>query len=1264
MGQRQYRLSDLLDMPKVMAMAEAHFASAGVPFRLVDARSGEALHSVGWQDACALFHRAHPETLQHCGNSDAQLSCEVNTQPCCTRQCENGLHVLAVPVHVRGEHLATLISGQFIVEGEGAGQEFFRQQARRYGFDEATYLEAVQRLPVFPPAKLETLRNYNTAFAGLLGSLAESRLDQQDEQRRQRDTHQALERNTNMIRSLLDAIPSPIFAKDANLIYTACNAAMEQFLGLSPGGLVGKGVFELYPQDEAQVYDRMDRELLARGGTQVYEGHMTRPDGTVRNILFHKAVFQDAEGRPGGMVGVMSDITDRVDMERELEQSRAELVNFRQFMLSMTENMIDMLWAKDLDGRFLFANHAICANLLRSDDEEVLGKTDLYFAQRQRALGFQHTFGEQCIDSDEVVLRENKPGRFVEDGLVGGKYLALEVQKSPLYNGQGVLIGTMGTARDITARMAVQEALKNSENSYRELFHKAAIGMFLVDGTSTKIVDSNTRARLLLGYTKEELLGFYGSDIVHPDDLKKAALHRSLSGLVEGEVTVMERRYKTKQGTWLPVEVRIAAMRKGQLLVMFADIADRKAALAALEESEERFRRIVETATEGVWTMSAEGRTTYVNQTMATMLGSTPDAMMNQGMENFLFPEDVEAQQQQQARHRQGDSDRYEQRLRKRSGGELWTLVSARPVFGPGGEFGGTFGMFSDITESKRVQRILESRLTLGRIADGSSLEAVLQAAVDSAEAMTMSTIGFLHFVNEDSRALTLQSWSTQTGKKCSTSAMGMHYPLEGAGVWADAMRTGKPAVHNDYNAMPNRRGLPPGHVGLTRELVVPVHYKDALVGLLGVGNKPFDYDDTDVETVSTLADLAWEVVLRKRGQDEIIRSKELAEAAAQAKSEFLANMSHEIRTPLNGVLGMLQLLQGGVAPAEQSEYAAMALDAGKRLLSLLNDVLEFSRLDAGSSKLRRESFWVRDVFSAVAEVFRVSCDNRRLSLEFQADPDTLQPLLGDEARIRQILFNLVGNAVKFTSEGGIRVCAWVRRHALDPGMARLYLSVSDSGIGIPDDKVGHIFERFTQNDASYTRMYEGAGLGLAIVRRIVALMGGDITVDSDLGIGTTIYVQLPVQFPLVAPPGVVLAQKPVPTPNATLPPLRVLVAEDEPIGQMAISLMLRRLGHVPVCVNNGQEAVAAMQEQDFDCVFMDVQMPVLDGVQATRKIRALGGGKACVRIIALTAYAQEGDRERFLDAGLDDYLSKPVQQEDLERALERVPLDSRARVE
>jgi PAS domain S-box-containing protein len=388
------------------------------------------------------------------------------------------------------------------------------------------------------------------------------------------------------------------------------------------------------------------------------------------------------------------------------------------------------------------------------------------------------------------------------------------------------------------------------------------------------------------------------------------------------------------------------------------------------------------------------------------------------------------------------------------------------------------------------------------------------------------------------------------------------------------------------------------------------------------------------------------------RTERELIAAKEAAEDANRAKSEFLANVSHEIRTPLNGVLGMLQLMEKSPYDERQQGWVKNALDCGRSLLTLLGDILDFSSLEAGGLDSTMEPFAPAEILSEIAQLFARQAKDKSVSLTVSADESLPRTLMGEGGRLRQVLFNLAGNAVKFTDSG--QVSLRVESVGSDRnGPSRLLFSVEDTGIGIKESKLGRIFDPFTQADGSHTRRHQGAGLGLAIVKRLVALWGGVLEIDSEPGSGTTVYFTMPVG---VAPPG---AEAPLPAPaHPTEARLggRVLLAEDDPINTVMTMDMLESLGYRATIVENGAEALKALAQEDFDCLIMDIQMPEMDGLTATRAIRAAPalGDKARVPIVALTAHALPGDRERFLAAGMDDYLAKPVEYDDLAGVLVR----------
>jgi PAS domain S-box-containing protein len=526
------------------------------------------------------------------------------------------------------------------------------------------------------------------------------------------------------------------------------------------------------------------------------------------------------------------------------------------------------------------------------------------------------------------------------------------------------------------------------------------------------------------------------------------------------------------------------------------DISIRKQAERRLADSEARYRRIVETANEGIWAVDANWRTTYVNAVMGMLLGIAPEDMLGRPVRDFLFAEDESLHRAMVRRETTPPGGGlYERRLRRTDGQELWTLIAVSSEYDGGGGFVGGFGMFTNITERKLAEESL--RLSEARLA----------------------------------------------------------------------------------------------------------------------------------------------------------AAKEAADAANKAKSEFLANMSHEIRTPLNGLLGMLQLLEDTALDTEQRDCVVTALDSGRRLTRLLTDILDLSRVEAGKLELANKPFALAEIIAATRAVFKTALANQNLRLESSISPSVPDRLLGDEGRIRQILLNLVGNAIKFTRAGVITLEAGAAPEAA-PDQIRLLLSVSDTGIGIPGDKLGTVFAPFTQVDASHTRIHQGAGLGLSIVDRLAKLMGGDVRIESEPGVGTQVICTLLLNTP---PDGESAPTAEAPRPQP--PPLRILLVEDERINRLALGGMLRRHGHTILEASSGQAALDIFETEPVDLVLLDIQMPGISGLEtlAILRDRAIHGPKADVPVIVVTAHAMAGDRERFLAAGADGYLAKPVEADALQAALARV---------
>ncbi len=380
----------------------------------------------------------------------------------------------------------------------------------------------------------------------------------------------------------------------------------------------------------------------------------------------------------------------------------------------------------------------------------------------------------------------------------------------------------------------------------------------------------------------------------------------------------------------------------------------------------------------------------------------------------------------------------------------------------------------------------------------------------------------------------------------------------------------------------------------------------------------------------------------------QLISAREEAEQANRAKSDFLAMMSHELRTPMNGVLGMLQLLETTEQTREQAEYTALATESTEHLLKVINDILDFSRIERGALELECIPFNLLELVQGSALVFQHSAQQRGLALELQiqAGLENIE-VCGDPTRIRQILVNLLGNALKFTEEGAIHLS--LEWQALDHDVLWLTCAVHDSGIGISPERLEHMFDAFQQADSSISRRYGGTGLGLAIARTLAERMGGTLQAESKEGSGSTFTLEIPLPFQQSPAHRQQAAGDAAPVAAGQ----EILLVEDNPVNQTVIEAMLRSLGYRVTLVADGIQAVRSAERQRYDAILMDCRLPVLDGYSATREIRAQENGRR-VPIIALTANALQGDRENCLQAGMNDYLAKPFKRAELQRILQR----------
>ncbi|KAF0128695.1 MAG: Diguanylate cyclase/phosphodiesterase [Bacteroidetes bacterium] len=546
--------------------------------------------------------------------------------------------------------------------------------------------------------------------------------------------------------------------------------------------------------------------------------------------------------------------------------------------------------------------------------------------------------------------------------------------------------------------------------------------------------------------------------------------------------------------------------------------------------------------------------------------------------------------------------------------------------------------------------RINEARLKLLQFSENHTIDEILEETLNTAEVISQSKIGFFHFVEQDQINLLLQNWSTGTKKYyCNTKGKGLHYPIDKAGVWVDCVSERKPVIHNNYEGLKHKKGLPEGHAALIRELVVPIIYDGVVKAIFGIGNKETDYNQIDVENISLLAYLAWEMVEKKKISKELVFAKEKAEESDRLKSAFLANMSHEIRTPMNGILGFAELLnEPDLTGDEQQKCIDMIGKSGKRMLNIINDIVDISRIEAGLMKLDISESNVNEQIEYIYTFFKPEVKAKGIKLSFRNSLTAKEAIIKtDREKLYAILTNLVKNAIKYTSEGSIEFgYSVVTMHELP----QLQFYVKDTGIGIPKDRQEAIFERFIQADIADKMARQGAGLGLAITKSYIEMLGGKIWVESEEGIGSTFYFTLPYTIESLKES---IEQQTEPSENnETIRKLKILIAEDDEVSEMLINSYIKKFGKEILKARTGVEAVEICRDNpDIDLILMDIRMPEMNGYEATKEIRQFNKD---VVIIAQTAYGLTGESAKAIKSGCNDYISKPIKKSELLRLLQK----------
>ncbi len=648
------------------------------------------------------------------------------------------------------------------------------------------------------------------------------------------------------------------------------------------------------------------------------------------------------------------------------------------------------------------------------------------------------------------------------------------------------------------------------------------------------------------------------------------------------------------------------------------EIAQRERVERALQDARAQFVSLIESLSLHVIRKDVKGRFTYASPSFCSLVGK-PLEQIRGKTDRDLFPADMAKKYMRDDRRVIETKTPFEdvESHPGPDGRKMYVQVMKTPIFDSQGQVIGIQGLFWDVTARKCAEISMRESEARKR--------AIFEAAMDC-----------IIFIHLDGRIVEFNPCAEQTFGYDRDEVIGKEM--------TDVLVPDRSSKRLRENLL-GYSGE--GKVGsmLGRRLETPMMRKNRETFAAEMVTQPIPLSTGAVGFAVFIRD----ITQRKMQEEALRKAKEAAESANRAKGVFLANMSHEIRTPMNAIIGMTELILDTQLTDEQREYLEMVLESSNTLLALLNDILDLSKIESGRMEMEELPFHLRQWFDESTKSIAFRVKQKGLDFQCQIDPEVPEHLVGDCLHLHQVLVNLIGNAIKFTDSGSISVR--IRPKRRDQQHVVLQFEVHDTGIGIPPEKCQSIFREFEQADNSTRRRFGGTGLGLAICQRLVELMDGQIGVKSVVDRGSVFHFTA--RFGLddgsteavreSTPPAIESTDS-----DETSKPLKILLAEDSPINQRLAIGLLRRQGHQVVVVGNGKQAVQAFQREPFDLVLMDVQMPEMDGFEATEAIRAAEKDESHVPVIALTAHAMKGDRERCLKSGMDAYLAKPIRAAEL----------------
>jgi PAS domain S-box-containing protein len=1042
-----------------------------------------------------------------------------------------------------------------------------------------------------------------------------------------------LKRQARQIRYLSENSSDVIASVGMDGLIRSATGATQHILGITPEEFIAEARNLIHPEDrgrsDAALLDfaRQPRLVRIEQRYRHADGHWVWTEARVN------PVFDETDGALKGCVATISDITERKKAEADLAGAFASLAAKEHELQQLADNSLDVILRMSAaTGTLLFSSKA---------GERLLGRRFEDSAGKNLSELIWHDDLPEAHRVWQLVLETGRPAKLRHRVLhADGRPLWFDAVLNPIVK-NGKVGEVVITSRNIDAEVEAEAKLAEARREADEV--RARMQLILDNSVDAVMLMDAGRKPLFISNSVERLTGYSPAEhealsrsleLIHPDDkdLCRTTIEQETR---DGKATQVRYRARHKDGRWLWLERRGATLRDANgaitnFIGVTRDVSEAVAreealarAYAEVERKERELTFITDNSSDAMSRIGRDGRLNFISGAVKAIQGYDPEELIGQTLD-VIHPDDLPAIVGRLERaFAGGPIEPSVYRVRHKAGHWVWVEAQGNPVRDPGsGEVVEVIASVRDVSARRAQEEALAAaQAELQETAD------LLQLMNDnSTDAVgVMNAGGQVVFVSRAIERLVGFSPEEYLGRR-------------GEYIHPDDLPEIRKAMETSWNACRPYR------------FRFRTRHKDGRWVWLESRVRPIA--DPETGQVARAVFINSDIGAQMAHELELESAKIAAESANRAKSQFLATMSHELRTPMTGILGMLDLLRGTGLKPEQEHQIGLAYESAENLLAILNDVLDLSKIEAGQMKIVEEPYELREVVEKVMSLMRPVASKKSLAIAATIDPSLPAGLSGDRTRVRQVLFNLVGNAVKFTGEGAVDVS--VRRQE-SPGGTKLRFEVRDTGPGIPEEAKARLFKAFSQADGTHTRKAGGTGLGLAISKSLVEAMEGRIGFENAPGKGTVFWFDLPLKAAVL--PAVQTAAAPSAGPHKARSSLNILVAEDHPVNQQLLKAMLTRDGHRAQIAANGVLAVEAAKAGNFDVILMDIQMPVMDGIAATRAIRGLDLPVRDIPIVAVTANALRGDREVYLSAGMTGYVSKPIKPDALRQALaEAVP--------